>query len=86
MAMVPPLNFSKMESAVSTGCQQTWILALALPEQSYITSGQPCPALACSSSVNEGFGLDSLRRGRDSTGQGRFCDLLLVVKKSVVSW
>lgn len=56
MAIVPALNFSKMESAMRTGCPQTWVLALALLEQSYVTMGQPCPALACSLSVNEGSG------------------------------
>lgn len=55
MAMVPALDFSKIESAMSPGCQQTWVLALALLEQSCITMGQPCPALACSSSTHEGF-------------------------------
>lgn len=70
MAMVSALNFSKMESAVGTGCQQIWVRALALLEQSCITMGQPCPALACSSSVNERFGQDFLGRGRDLTGQG----------------
>lgn len=55
MAMVPALDFSRIESAMSPGCQQTWVLALALLEQSCITMGQPCPALACSSSTHEGF-------------------------------
>lgn len=41
---------------MSTGCQQTWVLALALPQtrisQSRVTMGQPCPALGLFASLS----------------------------------
>lgn len=46
--------------------------------------GQPCPALACSSSANEGFGYDLSGHGRDSEEQGALQNLLLVAKGELV--
>lgn len=43
--------------------------------------GQPCPALACSSSANEGFGYDLSGQGRDSEERGTLQNLL-----SVATW
>lgn len=46
--------------------------------------GQPRPALACSSSANEGFGYDLSGHGRDSEEQGALQNLLLVAQWELV--
>lgn len=51
--------------------------------------GQPCPALACSSSANEGFGYDLSGHGRGSEERGTLQNLLSVAKWELVptmSW
>lgn len=53
---------------------------LSFLEKCYITMGQPCPALAYSSSINEAFGYDLLLRSWEGLCRTRELKELLLVK------